>query len=350
LRSSLLAPVVLATWLLGCSGTSGSSDGGPPAPCVTGPGTTTLHSSGYITGLAAGGGTVVAASDEGLVSFPLAGGPRTVLATPAQLYGAFVIGQTVYFSAARNDGPPDPQGKQPTTSALFSIPITGGTPVEVLANAPDLVNGMAVTDATTLYFNSQDGAVSMYTPPATSVVKLPIGDPKLAMDAVAAHGDWVYVAAQDLGSTALKNGVIARIPRAGGSVERIVTGIGHPWRLAAGDAGLYWIEDPPTGTFGPGGVGHAALDGSGATLVTDGTTMRTIALDGGQLFLASDAVGVMPAAGGAETIIAAGPFGSPDFLGVDGGNLLWVDPSQQDHSSGPTLPMKVLTACIAGGP
>jgi hypothetical protein len=164
------------------------------------------------------------------------------------------------------------------------------------------------------------------------------------IDAIAVHGDYVYVAGQDFANlTSNQNGVIERVPKGGGQAERIVSNIGHPWNLVADETGLYWVQDPPN--YGSGSIVHSNLDGSSAkTFVASGA--RSLALANGRLYFALDGINSVPTTGGTPTSIASG-LTSPGMLVVAGGNVVWVDPVVRAFSD-PTVP-KEMTACVPDG-
>lgn len=331
--------------LLGCSG---SNIGDPStsledqAACVTGPGVTVLHS-GWATGLSTDGTNVIASTESGIVTIPLAGGQQTVLATPDDPYGLYTLGGLAYFTASHPDGPVDPQGKQSSATSLYTVPIAGGIQTAVLPDALPMEAG--ASDGASLYLAAYTlGAIAKLTPPVASAVNLPLDSTAISVDAIAVHGSFIYVAGQDLGSNDPKAGVIERIPKAGGPAERIVTGIGNPWGLVAGDAGIFWAEDPPKGVFTNGHIARADLDGSNVTTLA-AQPASALALQGQNLYFLSDVVGRVPVTGGAVETIATGLEGAA-FLRVTGGNVVWVDRFTKALSD-PT-PMTIATACVPG--
>ena len=121
------------------------------------------------------------------------------------------------------------------------------------ADAPLDIDG-AVADSTAIYFNGfGDGIVRVAVADgARTDLALPAG---LSVDAIAVNGGAVYVAAQDLASTSPTNGLIMKMPATGGPAQTLITNIGHPWSLVADASGLFWVEDPPVGSFGDGHLG-----------------------------------------------------------------------------------------------
>jgi len=314
-----------------------SPDAWKPGPCLTGPGVTTLVESRG-SGLAVDGDHVLVLGSNEVMRVPIAGGTPVTLAQAADPYGLLVIGDNIYFTAMHDSGPVDFQGKQPSTTSLYVLPLAGGQPSIFLPTAP--IAETWTTDGVSLFIASGQG-VAMLTPPATTTVDLPF-DGKGVIDAIAVNGDYVYVATQELAQNVPKNGAIQRLSKSGGAPQRIVADIGHPWNLVADDSGIYWAEDPPTGTYGNGHIMRAALDGTGITALSahESTAM---AIAGDNLYFESDIIGRMPKNGGDETTIVTGQTGE-DFLKVAGGNLVWVNHASKALSD--STPTTVNTACI----
>lgn len=346
----LLATVCGVLVIGGCGSratTSGVGDAvGPspsaskPAPCLTGPGVTTLfQDAGF--GLAVAGDQAVIGTIHEIVRVPIAGGSPVSVASAEDPYGLLVMGDNVYFTGMHDSGPVDSQGKQPSATSLYVVPLAGGEPAILLSAAPNV--DAWTTDGTSLFYSSYAWSVTKLTPPVTTTVDLPlVGKP--IVNAIAVNGDYVYVATNDISSNDPKNGGIQRLPKAGGPPQVIVANIGHPWSLLADESSLYWVEDPPTGTFGDSHIVRAALDGTGiTTLLPHGS--RAMAITGDSLFFESDVIGRIPKTGGAVSIVASDQMGE-DFLKVAGGNLVWVNHAQKALSD-PT-PTSINTACING--
>jgi hypothetical protein len=306
---------------------------------VTGPGTTTLYE-GNVWGLAADGERLVISSDA-LERVDLSGGGAVAIASPQSPSGLLVLHGIAYFNAERPVGVPDSQGKQQTEFVLESVPVSGGDPTVLPGLA--LGNLASATDEDSLYFDAASPATLLrLTPPSTAPSVLEL-EAKTLIDAIAVRGNYVYVAGQDFGNpAAMQNGLIDRIPKTGGAVERLVSNIGHPWSLVADDDFLYWVEDPPN--FGAGSIVRANLDGSSRTTLVP-TSARSLAVSNGRLVYAWDAIESVPSSGGTPTVIAAGAT-TPGMLVVMGGNVVWADPIEKARSD-PTVP-KVMTACLVG--
>jgi hypothetical protein len=276
---------------------------------------------------------------DALESVTLADGSATTLATPDDASGLLYLEGNLYFSTTQPSGTPDAQGKVSSEAVFESLSLADGTRAVIAGMNVSPLTG--TNDADSLYFAaSGPSAIVELTPPSTTPTTLPL-DGSLVVDAIAAHGGYIYVAGQDLTSAdTFGNGVIERLPKAGGPAERIVSNGGHPWSLVADDSGLYWQEDP-LGFEGDGAIVHANFDGTGrTTLVT--TSARSLALANGRLYYASDAIFSLPAKGGMPTVVAS-ELEAPGMLLVIGDNVVWTDPAIKARSD-PTVP-RVMTAC-----
>lgn len=318
---------------------TGQSTTSKPAPCHAGPGTSVLYEGG-VEGLAADGDHVVIAGGE-LISVAVSGGPAFTIANVQDPSSLAVLKGIAYFMASEPLGSPDSQGKQPSQSVFESVAVTGGEPTVM----PGVVFGSlaTATDDDSLYFDGlSPGTIVRLTPPSTTPVTLATG-PVILIDSIAAHGDYVYVAGQDLASaTTMQNGTIERIPKGGGAAERIVSNIGHPWSLLAHDTGLYWIEDPPS-VLGSGTIVHANLDGSSPRTFVD-SGARSLAIVNDELVFALDGIEAVPLSGGTPRTVVSN-LRTPGQLTAVGGDVVWVDPSDKALSD-PTVP-QVMAACVS---
>ena len=317
---------------------SGKLSSAKPARCLTGPDTTVLYE-GSVRDLAADGDQVVMTGD-GLRRVPASGGPDMTIANADEPSALAVLNGVAYFTAFQPVGSPDSNGKQSSQTVFESVPVSGGDPTVL----PDVAVGnlARATDDDSLYFDGLGPAsVVKLTPPSMTPVTLAL-EAALLIDAIAVHGDYVYVAGQDLTAGAtLQNGVIERVPKRGGTAQRLLSNIGHPWSLIADDTGLYWAQDPP-GFEGSGTIVHANLDGtSPRTFVEE--SARSLAIVNGQLVIAWDGIQAVPLSGGRPEVVAS-DLTAPGMLVVVGGNVAWVDPVEKALSD-PTVP-RVMTACV----
>jgi hypothetical protein len=80
---------------------------------------------------------------------------------------------------------------------------------------------------------------------------------------------YVYAAVDDL-SAQPGEGLIVRTPKTGGSTGRLTPLAGNPDGLAVDSGGLFWLQEPPPGTFGNTEILHSDLIGQNiATLFDD---------------------------------------------------------------------------------
>jgi hypothetical protein len=296
-------------------------------PCLGDPNPHVIYS-GEPTGMAIVGDRVILTSSE-IVSVPLAGGDSKTIAQPDYPFGLLVAGGMAYFTAWH------------PSEALYSVPTTGGSPAWLMDSPPSWT--FAVTDGTSLYFEPDASKLLKMTPPATTLTVLPLGA-HAGLGSIAVHGDYVYVAEDDVGTSDVNDGVIERVPKTGGVPERIVSGVAMPYNVVADASGLYWSEGP-SGAFGAGRVAHAALDGSGVSTVRYHSAL-SLAVSGGNLFFASDSVGMIRASGGGVTTIAS-DVRTPGMLRALGSNVVWVDPAYRGMTD-PT-PVVVMAACVPSG-
>ena len=339
LITSLAAPALTGCETTGAGSTTGS-DAGSQTSCP--PGTTILQprtlAQDHFSGLDVTDGQVLATGID-LQRLPLSGGPIETIAQASTMRGLVIVGQTAYFTADHPLGAPDVQGRQAATTALYSVPLSGGATALVL-DAPLNIDG-AVADSRAIYFNGFGGGIVRVAVAdgSRTDLALPAG---LYVDAIAVNGGAVYVAAQDLASTSPTNGLIMKMPATGGPAQTLITNIGHPWNLVADASGLFWVEDPPVGTFGDGHLAGAALDGSAMrTLLSHGA--RALAISRGDLYFAWSGIGKVPVGGGAETTLVPG-LNAPGMLHISGGSAVWVDPVSQARSD-PTVP-SLMTTCL----
>lgn len=333
--------------LLTCGCSSGadirsSSAASKPAPCSTPPHEITTLYSGNVSGIAAVGSDVIVQA-EGLLSVDIASQQATPIAMVDNPYDLVALHDTLYFTATEPDGAPDAQGKVGSKTVFQSVPAAGGTPQTFADITPG--NLAHAVDDDSMYFDgigsSDATSVLKLTPPSTKPMELAL-DSVIVINAIAVHDGQVYVAGDDFKSKSqTQNGVIERISKNGGKVQRLVSDIGHPWNLIATDDGLYWIEDPPS--FGQSHLVRSNLDGSSRKELIEALD-STLATAYGRLYFASDAIESISTSGGKPTTVATDQQ-SPGMFLVVGGNLVWVDPASRALSD-TTVP-SVLTTCIS---
>lgn len=311
-------------------------------PCRTGPGTTVLYE-GSVTGLASDGHQIVVQGDA-IRRVPLSGGDAVTVATPGSPSGIVVFHGVAYFFADEPMGAPSVQGTASSGSVLQAVPVEGGTPTVVARLAVSGVASPAVDDDSLYFTGLSFGTVVKVTPPSMATLVLALDGP-IGINAIAPHGDYVYVGGIDgTSGPGLVNGVIERIPKNGGKAERLLSGIGHPEQLVADDAGLFWIGDG-TQMYGPDAgprLVRSNLDGSSAQRFLPNSA-TSLAIANGRLIVASESIEAVPTSGGTPSTITSSA-GRPGMLQVVGGNVVWVDPARKALSD-PTA-QKVETACL----
>jgi hypothetical protein len=338
---------VFALSIVGCAGHSPTTDSAPSPSsaqqlvCATGPGVTQLYVLGEpaATQPVVTGDQVLLAVTESLLAVPVAGGAPSTLAVAEGPSAPVVLDGIAYFQASAAVGLPDAQGKQPTQSEVYAVAVAGGnaTPMPAL----DTFTPVAA-DGSSLYLEENSLGFERWTPPSGTANDLPV-DAGLLIDGMTIQGGYLYVAGQDIKVGGFLNGVIERIPKAGGSAERIVTGIGHPWNLVADSVALYWSEDPP-GLYGvgPGRLARSSLDGKSLATVFQQNATSLVAANGRLYFSLGTEVDSISTTGGATTTIASG-LANAGLLAVAGGNVIWVDPYSQALSG--TASAVLTTAC-----
>jgi len=347
-RSSGLGGVALLLALVSaCAGKSVTPNGGAAAggattetelPCL-GNEPHTLFGQ-YQTGFAVAGHQLVIAAGDGIRRLPLAGGDSVLLAPASDPGGPLVLNGNAYFSTTHPLGDLI-DGKQPMRQTLDVVPLAGGDVTTAFTTMAQLAD--SAVDDSALYLYASADSIAQFTPPSAlrTLAPLPLGT---LVDAVSVQGDSVFVAGQTIGADLLSAGAILRVPKSGAAVTTIVSHIGHPWNLVADETGLYWVEEPAVGTFGPSHIAHAELDGSNVTTLVASVSATSLALHDGRLYFSTaDTISSIPVSGGTPTPIVTGQK-SAGALAVAGQNLLWIDPAVRALSD-PTVPA-VLTACI----
>jgi hypothetical protein len=292
-----------------------------------------------VRGIATVGDDVIVAGSDGILRVPLGGAPHQTIVSAQGASAVAVIGPNVLFNALHADGAVDPQAKQPNTTLLFAVPLAGGK--ATIAQAQVSLDGPWASDGVSLFFRSGVN-VAKWTPFDAAPTELPTSG-KAGVNSIAVYGDDIYVAVIDITIGNPKNGAIERLRKSGGLATRIVRDIGHPHNVVADASGLYWVEDPPTGTFGTSHIAHANHDGTVVTTFSPhGSTQMVLTTD--SLYYEGSDIGRIPKRGGPDTKIATAH--GPDFLTITGSNLVWVDDVQRSLSD--TTPMSVRTACIDG--
>jgi hypothetical protein len=359
--SKLPLVVAFAGAVVACSSTttppSVGSQGivGGPLTCNAPSGETALFddtSGGPVGRLFLLGEQVFFSSTTGLSSVPLSGGSVTAIASAAT--GVAMVGSTLYYVGEHPVGVPDAQGKQSSATGLYATlsggPIDGGTSdggVSTLVQ-DDFSVGSVVTDNNSLFVAGAGlGTVLKVTPPSTSPVSLTFGG-SLSIRALAVDATYLYAAVEDL-TTQPGSGAIVRMPKSGGATERVLTLAGFPDALVVDDKALYWIDQPPVGTFGNTRVVRADLDGQNEVALVDASnndgSVGDIALGPDYLYFLSEGLARVPKAGGPVAIIVS-ELTAPGLLQVSGADVVWVDNFYRALSSTALTPIEAL--CVDG--
>jgi hypothetical protein len=326
----------------------------PPAPrgllCDTQVGQTATLREGLFGGFSVVNGALVVIQDQTLLRVPLAGGDAATMALTDTSSAAWVLGDQAYFMADHATGVLNGKGSPETASGLVSVPLAGGDTVPHGA-APSFFLS-AISDGQSLFFGG-GSTVYRFTPPSTiNEISLPS---QWSVESLAAVGDDLYAAVQDYSGGGLKTtGAIIRVPKAGGEATALLSGIGHVWEIVADEGGLYWVGESLDDPFGPGYVGHAALDGRGVSTFSR-PALYSIALDGDYLYGATYATPTfdsgnarlvaLPRAGGAPITLATGVEGVGNVV-IAGGNVIWANLFGRAKSE--TRPMSIRLACAPG--
>jgi hypothetical protein len=293
----------------------------------------TLYQGG-VTGLAIDGDSALFV-DGALWRIPLLGGSATKVADVDGAYGLASVGHFAFLTAEHAVGAVGP--KTSSESALYAVPLDGGDAVLV---RDQFSFSYAVADVRSVYLTDAGGAILVYTPPSTVATTLSI-DVKLSLRALAEHGSYLYVAAEDL---AKQKGVILRIVKKGGATKTLITTAGLPDDLAADDQGIYWIEEAPYGTFGDGHIARADLDGTHVESLA-GVSASSLAIDDDYVYFLADSLSRVPKRGGKVATLVDGLTGA-GLLRVSGADALWVDRYSKALSD-PT-PSSLMTVCTHG--
>jgi outer membrane protein assembly factor BamB len=219
-----------------------------------------------------GGGT-----PSTIMSVPIAGGSASTLASsPSLLTGPFVAGPSQVYWV---DG------------AIESVPKTGGTVTTVL---PGVEAGALAVDATNLYWSAIDGLHKMpLAGGSDTLLGIPFDpEPELlgpvAATALAVDGANVYYAMNSLAGP----GSVGYIPIAGGTPTVLASGrIGDLMAIVIDDRNVYWVEG--YGTIQQGAIAAVPKTGGQVTvLVTGLSDPMAVAADGTGVYLPDLARGI----------------------------------------------------------
>ena len=345
-------PVVLGAMVplsFGCSNSSrveqndAGSDAGSVVSCDPNTQPITLYSAsdgGIVQQPVVSDGTVFIATTDTVVTVPVAGGADGVLAQESTPHGLAVLSGLVYFAGLEIVPSMNAMVPDESVPTFYQVPVGGGT----VSAVPGF--GLFVplaSDDTSLYIDAGSTLILRWNPTSNMSVDLDI-DSTLLVDDIAIAGDYLYLAAQDISQGGFANGLIGRIPLTGGSLDRLVVGIGHPFYVAADAQGIYWAEDPP-GLVGyaTGRLASSPLGGGGTTTLVDKEPVSVALMNGMVIFSLGTEIDAVPTNGGQVRTIATG-LTNAGMLVAQSGRLIWVDPAFQGSRS--TISPKVMSACV----
>jgi hypothetical protein len=285
------------------------------------------------------GGPLFLSTPTSVVILPILGGAPQVVANAESPSRVESIGEQFYFQALSASDPSALEPPAYPSPQLFwgSFGLPGFTTIAGLGAFSPIT-----ADASSIYLLS--GSTLERLPNLGSASML-ASDAALLIYDGSVQNDYLYLAAWDLTVGGLTNGVIGRTPIDGtGTLERIVTGIGHPIQIATDETSIYWSEDPPAlSGAGPGRLARSNLDGSSPTTLLPKEPISFVA-SSGRLYLSfGTEIDVMVASGGPTYPVARGLTDAGLLLVADN-ELIWVDPFSQALSG--TAPTLVQAACI----
>jgi hypothetical protein len=334
-----------ATVVGGCGNAPASTPSAEVPTCRAPAARTTLYdgaTQGPVGALWITGDQVLYSTSAGLWSVPLAGGATTEIAPAAT--GVAVVGGTLYYTAEHPVGTADNQGKQSSASALYAAPFAGGPidPTTAVLVADNFTAGASTQDGSSLYLAGAGlGSVLKLTPPDTSVPLTFAGT--LEIRALAVDDSHLYAAVEDL-SAQPSQGLIVRMPKAGGGTDRLALLPGNPDGLAVDSGDLFWIQEPPSGTFGNSTIVRSNLAGQNVATLVDGSdaSASDLALGPADLYFTAGMLERIGKQGGSvEPLTPA--LAAAGFLQVSGGDVVWVDNATRALSS--TAPTTIETMC-----
>jgi hypothetical protein len=261
-----------------------------------------------------GGGVAGSGGTSGTTSETMPGPPEPeTLATAVTGIALALDGTYLYFSSEY---------------ALWKMPKAGGDKQKVASGLDETPQGIAV-DGTHIYWQS-------YTGKAIFRASLDGGPAELVASGLVAYPQWVTLDDTRVyfPTDGTPSGVLS-VPKAGGQVQAHATG-GDPNHVAVDATHVYWA--------GQEGAHRVAKAGGGAeTLSAMAGSLRGVAVDGVDVFLANPSTGSIyrvSKLGGPEVEIASGEkFPSVDAL--DEGHVYWTSQAEKG---------RVARAPKAGGP
>ncbi len=328
----------------GCGGKSSSNGPSGTEPSVAtvrcaAPSTPTVLHQGYVTGVAALGDQAYFV-DGSLSRVPLGGGEAVAIVAGNAMSGLVTTADSAFFSGTHPVGDVTPEGKQSSETALYSVPLLGGTSTFIRDR---FSFGHGAADATSVYVDDVLGKILEFTPPNATPIESPIGTGRSVRD-LAVNSTDVFVAFDDLSNATVRGGIL-KIPKGGGAALVIVATAGLPDAVAADDSAVFWFEQPPVGMFGQGHIARADLDGSKVTSL--GALLATaLAVGANYLYVLSDTMSRIPRVGGDPEVLASG-FSGAGLLRVAGADAVWIDRYTKALSD--STPSSLMSLCLQRG-
>jgi hypothetical protein len=305
----------------------------PPAggPCVTSPGTTTIFPD-YAYALAFDDAHLYAATGQGLLQFPLAGGRATPM-SGAEVWGLAAANGVAYFSS--HDG-------LSASTTLYRVTLPNGTP-QILEDQPYAT--LLATDGTWLWLWGVPRLTGMNLMDGRTVT-FPL-QPSAVVTGMAVAESALYLATQTERTDYTHFGSILRAAKDGTSLAAVVDKLADaPSAIALDEDALYWSDGA--------GIERSNLDGSNVTTLVS-TPATSLAVDADAVYYTADAadsaasghvlgaVQKLSKTGTVPQTIADG-LDSPASIGIRGGNVYWVDGTEVAGND-PHPRYAVKTAC-----
>ena len=177
--------------------------------------------------------------DGKVMKAPLAGGEPTTLATEGLLESLAVDATNVYYTTGDLE---NTTNGSVTRGSVMKVPIDGNTPMRLAEGPFPGESGTLAVDDNNVYFvavvdgaNDQVLSVPKTGGPVTTLasgVTLPVG---LAADATGVY--WTSSRPSEA------SGALAMVPLTGGPVVTLAARLGHPRSVALGGTSVFWAQD-----------------------------------------------------------------------------------------------------------
>jgi hypothetical protein len=207
----------------------------------------------------------------------------------------------------------------------MSVPVNGGTPGRALSAARSLyvVRYDRVTGE--VYFSTgPDVSDAIFRIPATGGTPVEVVSSTWIQD-FELDDNYLYLLSRGTGSGSFFNGGVYRMARDGSAAVWLASNQNDPRHLALSTDRVYWAlatgEIVSVAKTGVGGV---------SSVIRTGAEIRSLAVDANYIYWTSDHdVRALPLAGGPSIILASATNSWPHALAVDGAFLYWLNRSGQ---------------------